>query len=129
MGDRIKIRVGEVWLDEELGIARVSTTPNCMITLPDAKEELAAIAKVSGGKRLPLLCDMRMAFIDQEAREYYGSAESRAIWRAVALLGTNPQAGAVSTMWTAAYDHKDAPSRVYFSEDAAIEWLKEFRKE
>jgi hypothetical protein len=126
MGERVSFRCGEIWFDDELGIVRVDTTPNCMIDLEAAKEEIAIIAKLSKGKRLPLLCDMRMAFIDQQAREYYGSAESRAVWRAVALLGQTPQAGAVSTMWTAAYDHPDAPSRVYFSEPAAIDWLKGF---
>lgn len=61
-----------------------------------------------------------------DAREYYGSDESRAAWRAVALLTTTPQTGAISKMWAAAYDHEDAPSRVYFAEKDAIEWLQEF---
>lgn len=126
MGERIQWRLGEVWLDDDLGIVRITALPNATITLDDAKEEMAAIRRVSGGERRPLLVDIRTSYINADAREYYGSDESRATWRAVALLSSNPQATAVSTMWAAAYDHQDAPSRVYFAEAPAIEWLRGF---
>jgi hypothetical protein len=126
MGERIKVRGGEVWLDEKAGIVRVQTIPDTTYTLADAKEEIAAVIKVSGGKRLPLFVDLRSAYIDAEAGDYFASAESRAAWRAVAMWASTPQGGAVGAMWTAVYDHPDAPSRIYYSETDAVEWLRSF---
>jgi hypothetical protein len=43
-GERIKIRSGEVWLDEEVGIVRVRTDAGTY-TLADAKEQIAAVSR------------------------------------------------------------------------------------
>jgi hypothetical protein len=126
MGERIRITNGEVWLDEDNGIVRVSHETRVSVTLAAAKEQIAAVAKVSKGKRFPLLVDLRNPFTGPEAREYFASEESRAAWRAVALLSTTPTGTATGKMWVAAYETPDNPARVYYSETEAIEWLKGF---
>lgn len=126
MGERIRITNGEVWFDEENGILRVSHDSGTSITLAAAKEQIAAIKKVSKGKRYPGLVDLRSRFTEADAREYFASPESLAAWRAIALLSTTPTGIAAGQMWVAAFETPDNPARVYFSEVEAIEWLKSF---
>jgi hypothetical protein len=126
MGERFRITNGEVWLDDDTGIVRVSHDSGTSITLAAAKEQIATVAKISKGERLPLLVDLRSRFTESDAREYFASEESRAAWRAVALLSTTPSGTAVGQMWVAAFETPDNPARVYFSETEAVEWLKSF---
>jgi hypothetical protein len=115
MGDRIRISNGEVWLDDETGVVRVILHSGTTVTGPSAKEQIAAVAKVSRGKKLPLLVDIGSRFTDLEAREYFASEESRAAWRAVAMLGATPPGTAQGKMWVAAHSHPESPARFYYS--------------
>lgn len=127
MGETIKIRTGKVWLDDESGVVRVWHAPGTTVTLADAKEQIETVAKVSGGKRLPLLVDMRnLKSTEFSAREYFGSPESRSTWRATALLTGSALSNAVGNIWFAVHDHRDAPSKLFSSETDAIQWLRGF---
>lgn len=126
MGERIRISNGEVWLDESSGIVRVVLDSGGTVTGPSAKEQIAAVAKVSQGKKLPLLVDIGSRFTDLDAREYFASDESRAAWRAVAMLGATPPGAAQGKMWVAAHSHAESPARFYYSESEAVEWLRTF---
>lgn len=123
----VSIRTGKVWLDEEAGIVRVQHAHGMAVGLEDAKEQIAAILKVSKGRRRPLLVDLRgLRGTDHAARDYFGGEESKAAWIASVLLTGPPISSAIGHLWIAAHNSDENPGKQFTSEAEAVAWLRGF---
>src|SRR5262245_45075500 len=72
--ERRKTSTGTTWMDHELGILRFEYTPGAVCKLPDAKENIKHQVELTGGKVVPLLCDVTKAKeVDGESRAYYST--------------------------------------------------------
>jgi hypothetical protein len=94
-------------------------------TAAEARENLAAIKRLSEGVRYPFLCDItKCKSIDRAARAIYGSPESYEIYRAVALLSKTPIGNIIANFFLSLYSDEHVPTRLFTSEREAIAWLK-----
>jgi len=125
--EEIVTRVSKVWVGED-GIARVIHVPGAELTLEDAKETMAAYLKVSKGKRLPLFVDtVKMKSITRESRLYYASEETAKTGIAVAIIVGTPVSRVLGNFYLG-ISSPHLPSRLFTSEQEALEWLKGFLK-
>jgi hypothetical protein len=123
----IKTRVGIMWMDEALGIIRCVHFAGSECTLEDAKENVAAQVRLANGKVIPLLVDLtKCKSVSKEARVHFASATSA--FCSVALLSASPVGRIIGNMFIAVYGAQGAPTKLFTSEAAAIEWLKGFMK-
>lgn len=118
-------RTGRIRLGED-GIVRAVIIPGAEQTLEDAKEQVAAVWKVSQGRRRPVLVDAREGrFMDRAARVYYASDEAARFRSASALL-----VGSTVTRVMASFflglNKPTHPVRLFTSEDEALDWLRGF---
>jgi hypothetical protein len=121
-------RTGTTWLDEGLGIARFQAFPGVEQGLDDAKENIAAVGAVTDGKKFPMLVDLTGSRgLGPEARAFYGTPEAGIYYRALALVGTSPVSRMLGNIWFAIYSgRRDLPTKLFGSNEEAIEWLKAF---
>jgi hypothetical protein len=111
---------------EENGVVRKVTTPDAEYKLADAQEELDAIRQIGGGRRCPLLADIRyIKSIDQEARAFYGSPEGGKVVSAVALLVGSPLSRMIGNFFLR-LQRPSVPIKLFTSDAAAMEWLVTF---
>ncbi len=125
--EEIVTRVSKVWVGED-GIARVIHVPNAELTLEDAKETMVAYLKLSKGKRLPLFVDTKeQKSMTRECRIYYASEESAKVASAVAIIVGTPVSRVMGNFYLG-LSNPHLPSRLFTSEQEALEWLKGFLK-
>lgn len=116
---------GRVWVDHDNGICRVNFLPGLHQTLQIAVEEMQAVGKVTDGRPMPLLVDLRnVKATDFDARRYYGGPESKSRWKAAALLTGTPLSNAIANLWLARHNSRENPARMFTVEAEAIAWLK-----
>lgn len=127
VSDSATLPWGTVWVDHPNRICRVSFIPGLHQTLQIAIEEIQAVSKVTGGKPMPLLVDLRpVKATDFDARRYLGGPESKACWVAAALLTGTPFSNAIANLWLARHSSRDKPSKMFTVESEALAWLKTF---
>ena len=117
----------KVWVGED-GIARIIHVPGAELTLEDAKETMAAYLKVNKGKRLPLFVDTaEMKSMTRESRLYYASEEAAKTASAVAIIVGTPVSRVLGNFYLG-LSNPHLTSRLFTSEQEALEWLKGFVK-
>lgn len=127
MNEVIETRTAKIWLGED-GMVRAVLSPNAQVTLADAKEHIEALVKVCEGKKRPILVDMsRTKSLDAEARAYYTVEEGPKIEQATALLVGSPVSKIIGS-FALGLNKPVYPTKLFTSEDKAIEWLKGFLK-
>jgi hypothetical protein len=113
--------------------AQVETTPDGIVItriLPDieqrvsdAVENIAVSAEACGGRRAPIIVDLRRArTLDAETRHYYSGKKLTESFTAIALL---VPAGAFGRMLGNLYlrvASPGVPAKLFDSETAALEW-------
>jgi hypothetical protein len=125
--EEIVTSVCKVWVGED-GIARVIHVPSAELTLETAKETMAAYLKLNKGKRLPLVVDTRgMKSMTRECRIYYASEETAKTGSAVAIIVDTPVSRVLGNFYLG-LSKPHLPSRLFTSEQEALEWLKGFLK-
>jgi hypothetical protein len=108
------------------GILYDVVKPGVVVTLADAREIHAAYRKVAGGRRRPLLVDMReIKRIERGAREYLSGPESAEISLAAALLVGSALTRAVGNFLINRHRPRQ-PVRLYTQEAEALRWLRGF---
>jgi hypothetical protein len=121
----IEIRNVKFWLEED-GILRAVTDPTAKITLEDAKAHLETIRLLNKGKRHPILADIRqIGAIYREARVYFSSEELAKDVSAVALWVGSPVSRIIGN-FLIGMNKLFMPTRLFDSEEKALEWLKGF---
>lgn len=93
--------------------------------LDDARAAVDATWTVAGGKRRPVLVDLRaLAGQSRAARAYFVSDEAVARYSAVALLVASAVSRVIGTFFLRLGEHK-APTRMFGDLDEASAWLAE----
>jgi hypothetical protein len=113
----------------EDGLLLSEALPGAGQTLADARESVAAYGALNGGKRRPLLVDLRAAGkpMDREAREYYAGPELAAVVSAAALLVTSPIGRVIGTFFLR-LSRTATPIRMFTEEREALDWLHTFQE-
>lgn len=125
MGEVIETRNAKVWLGDD-GIIRSLQKHGAEETLDTAKENIAAILKVSKGKKRPLLVDMvAQKSITFEAREFYSDEARGSEGSALALLVGSPVSRVIGSVMIR-ISKPVLPIKLFTSEGDAIEWLRGF---
>ena len=121
----METRTNRVWLRED-GIVHAVCKPQAVITLDDAKENIDAAAKVTVEKKSPLFIDLRpIKSVTREARTIYSSNESKATTTAFGFLIDSPVSRVIGNLFIG-INKPDLPTKIFTSENNAIEWLKGF---
>jgi hypothetical protein len=119
---RVETRTGIFWIDGEVLCCQMVRFDGH--DLRDAEENMRVARELSGGRRLPLLLDMREARgIDREARAHYASREGEKLWPAVAMLISSPF-GVVLGNFFMRVNRPPFPVRIFRDEAAALDWLR-----
>ena len=118
----IQNRVEKIWLRED-GIVQIFVKPRAVYTLAEAKQTLAGIDQVSNEKLRPVLVDFRnIKTMERAARQELAACKgvtSAALWIDSVLSQMIGNA-------LIAFSKPTLPAKIFTSETAAIEWLKEF---
>jgi hypothetical protein len=122
----ISLRVQRVWLRDD-GIVQTEGRSGTVQTRADAEACMVAIWTLSGGKRRPLLVDMRsMAVIERDARAYYAGTEPERFICAGALIVGSPLTRAIANFIVGIKKKPVTPTRMFTSEREAVAWLRGF---
>jgi hypothetical protein len=122
----ILLRVQRIWLRDD-GVVQAVGFPGSEQTRADAEEGMARIWDLSGGRKRPLLVDMRcMKGIDRGARTFYASPEPARVLSAVALLVGSPLTRAIANFILGLSKRPVVPTRMFSSEAEANTWLRGF---
>ena len=118
-------RVARLWVGDD-GICRIIHVPGAEVSLEDARETMSAYKKLNQGKRLPLLIDTKtMRSLSRDARQYYASEEAAACASAAAIIVGTPVSKVLGNFYIG-LSNPHLPSRLFSSEDQALEWLRGF---
>ncbi|MYM56218.1 DUF7793 family protein [Thalassovita mangrovi] len=110
------------------GIVRVRMRPNTTEDCDSARENIAALTEICGGKKRPLLIDMAGSQgATHDARlQYSGEAMSRNI-SAEAMLVTTPVTKVVGRFFVSLNKPRHL-LRLFSSEPEAVAWLRQYRQ-
>ena len=123
MGSEEIVRVAKLWLGED-GIVRIIHLPGAEVTLEDAQETMAAYLKLYKGKRRPLFIDTKtMKSMSRETRKYYASEEAAKVVSAAAIIVGTSVSRVLGNFYIG-LSNPHLPSRLFSSEDEALEWLR-----
>jgi hypothetical protein len=121
--EAIATRLTRVWLGED-GVVRIIWSPGAEATLDDAKETMAAYLQINKGRRLPILVDTTvMKSFARDARKYYAGEEAANVACAVAIMVGTPVSMVLGNFYLGV-SNPHLPSRLFSSENEALEWLK-----
>lgn len=124
--DAIEIAIGRVWLDDE-GIVRTILYDVPGFGLKEAQEHIEAYAKITGGRKRPILADIRRLTMtaDRAARQYYASEAGSRYNLAVALLVYSDVTRLLANFFFR-FHKPGFPSRMFSNEVEAVDWLRGF---
>jgi hypothetical protein len=109
---------------EPSGIVRVTTLPGSVQGLADAQENMRAFAQVAGGRARPMLLDIRqLKSQDREARLFYERPENTQMISAVAIIIGSPISRVLGN-FVLGFSKASAPTKIFSSENEAVEWLR-----
>jgi hypothetical protein len=124
--EEIFTRTGRHHLDPR-GFIHSVILPGAEQTLADAQENVRISIQIGGGKRRPLLVDLReIKSQTREARDYYGSEESGTCFSAAAVVVGSPVSRLLGNFFLGFNKSAHAPLKLFTSEQEAVEWLKTF---
>jgi hypothetical protein len=113
----------KTWLRPD-GIVQIVWAPAGVMNYEDAVAALDAIAKLTGGKRRPLLVDAHDAGPqDRAARSEF--ARRNEIVSAIAILCSTPLSRVTGNFFIAV-SKPVSPTKLFNDESSAVAWLREF---
>jgi hypothetical protein len=119
---------GRAWIDDEHGLVRVSWDQGSSVTVVEAKAQFEAMKSLVEGRRYPCLVDLRNVFeANREARQFYGKPQRAEVVSACAILVGASGVAAVIGNFILRFRGSALPTKLFTTEDEAVEWLKEFR--
>lgn len=96
------------------------------VTLEDAQANLAATAKLAGGRPLPVMVDLRgVRSQSAEARAYFAGPQALAVCTAVALVIGSPLSRMIGNFFLG-FNRPPMPTRLFTKEEDAAVWLERF---
>jgi hypothetical protein len=123
----IDTRTARIGLNED-GLVIVRIKDGALQSLTDAKENLAASVAETGGKRRPLLVDIRSAQpLEADARHHYSGQTLVERFLALALLIDGSPFGRMMGTVYLRIAQPGIPTQLFSNEAQAVEWLKGHR--
>lgn len=123
--DCARTRTCAIWLD---GIVRARFHDGAEVTLADAQENVALTARLAGGRRLPVLVDLRHVRSQSgEARAYFAGPAATAVSLAVALVIASPLSRVLGNFYLG-FNKPQTPTRLFTSPIEAEGWLRTFQE-
>jgi hypothetical protein len=114
-----------VWLGED-GIIRVVNLPGMEVNLENVIELTNTVKKLCKGKKVPLFDDIRdIKSITREARVFGSSEVVAQVGSAAAFLIGSPVSKVIGNFFLG-LNKLPFPTKLFTSEEKAIEWLKGF---
>ncbi len=96
------------------------------VTLADAQENVALCLRMNGGRKRPLLVDLRVVKSQTaEARSYLAGPEGSEVCSAVALLIGSPLSRVLGNFFLG-LNKPGVPTQLFTSEQEALTWLRSF---
>ncbi|MGQ0506542.1 MAG: DUF7793 family protein [Myxococcaceae bacterium] len=109
------------------GFIRAALVMDAEIELAHAKENVAALAQLSNGRRMPVLVDSRgIRSETRDAREHLVSEEAEKVTAAVALLVGSPVSRMLGSFFLQQHLNERIPTRMFTDEVQALAWLLTF---
>jgi len=123
--ETVTTRTATIWLRDD-GIVQIVIFPNAAEGQADAQTNVATCFRVGGERRRPVLVDVRqMKGFEREARVYYSSEETAQIITALGLLVGSPLSRVLANFFLG-LNRVRVPTKLFISEEKAVEWLKGF---
>ena len=120
-------RTARIQLNQH-GLLIVRVNDDAQQSLTDAKENLAVAVSETGGKRRPLLIDIRRAQpLDAEARHHYSGQTLADAFSALALLVEASPFGRMFGNIYLRVAKPGIPTRLFSDEAEAVQWLNGYR--
>src|SRR5688572_24269566 len=105
------------------GIVITRILPDVEQRIQDAVENIAVSAEACGGRRAPIVVDLRRAkTLDAETRHYYSGKQLTEAFTAIALLVPIGAFGKVMGNLYLRVANPGIPARLFDSEAAALKW-------
>lgn len=122
----IETRTERIWLGPD-GVVRGEARAGLTMVLDDAVENVAAVARLAQGARVPLLLDLRAyaSSASREAREYYAGPENAKVNIAVGIL-IRSSVGRLIGNFFIGLNRTLFPTRLFSSPEEALAWLRQF---
>lgn len=122
----ITTRTCALWVE---GVVHGRFLRGAVVELEDARENVAVTARLTEGRRRPILVDLRECRSQSpEARAYLAGPEATQVSLAVALLIASPISRAIGNFYLG-FNRPAVPTRLFSDEPAAIAWLLRFEAE
>jgi hypothetical protein len=110
--------------DEE-GVAMITWVSGAIITGDLARLTLIELSTLTGGKRVPVLVDIRnLKSMTREARKHYGRVTDTV--SAIALLAASPATQVIANFFLG-LNRPDVPTEMFTDEAQARAWLRRHR--
>jgi hypothetical protein len=120
------ILLNKPWIEE--GIFCYVFEPNTILTLTAAKELVQERLKISGNLDYPLYIDVRgIISVDTEARNFLSGEEGTKNAIAAAIHVDNPMSKFFANLFLTV-NKPQRPTKLFTKKEAAIRWLKKFKK-
>jgi len=108
------------------GIIRAVFFPGAEVGLADAVENIALTGRLTQGRRLPAMIDLRAVRSQSaDARAYLAGPDADAVSSAVALVVSSPLSRMVGNFYLG-FNRPNVPTRLFNDEVAAVAWLRDF---
>lgn len=105
------------------GIVITRILPDVLQTLNDAIENISVSAEVCGGRRAPIIVDLRQAMpLDAETRHYYTGRQLTDFFTSLAVLVPTGPFGKMMGNLYLRVANPGIPSRLFDSETEAMRW-------
>ncbi len=109
---------------EKDGYILTKVKPDSEILLQDAKDNTAAVIKVSGDSNFPILVDLRqIKSISKEARDHFSMRGRKPHVTAIAMLVKSPVSRIIGNFFLG-LNRPTVPTRLFTSEVDAKTWMK-----
>lgn len=121
----VTISVARMWQGPD-GVLRVSGLPGVSVTLEGAEECISVTHELCGGRKVPVLVDIRqIKSIDREARAYFSGAEASMVVAAQGLLVGSPLSRIIGNFFLG-LNEAPFPTKLFTSEQDALDWLAQY---
>lgn len=120
--DALRTRTCLLWLDR---VVHGRFLPGAEVELADAVENIATTARLTGGRAMPALIDLRAVRAQSaEARAYLAGPEATRVANAVALLIESPLSRMIGNFYLG-FNRPEVPTRLFTHEGEALAWLEQ----
>ena len=123
--EMIETRTQKIWLGED-DILYTGVLPGPELTLVEAQQITEAEFKLAGGQKRPIFVDIRQVKSTiRETKEHFAGESVQRFVLAVALCIRLPLSRVIGNFFMG-YNRPLFPTRLFTSEDEAIDWLRGF---